>query len=230
MIKVLRIFLGEHKYTFLLFSLIAHLYIGIIITDDSFYLRVVWPLNMLLLGIASVGVFIEKNHIKTTFQNILSIIAFLLPVSIPFLGATPDFLIIISIFYFLFFGFIFYEIITFLIKPSYFNADIIIASACGYFLLIEIMVFLLETLYYYDPSMLSHVNQESVTEVYMDLVYFSSISLTTIGYGDIFPSSHVTKLIISFFGIVGKFYEVVLVGIIISKFASIDLHKKRKNL
>jgi len=55
-------------------------------------------------------------------------------------------------------------------------------------------------------------------EHFIDLVYFSSITLTTIGYGDITPNAHVTKLLAAFFGIIGQFYFVVLVGILISKF------------
>jgi hypothetical protein len=54
----------------------------------------------------------------------------------------------------------------------------------------------------------------------MDMVYFSSITLTTIGYGDILPDTHTTKLLASLFGIIGQFYSVVLIGILISKFSS----------
>ncbi len=54
----------------------------------------------------------------------------------------------------------------------------------------------------------------------MDLDYFCSVTLTSIGFGDIAPSACFTKLITSFFGIVGQFYSVVLVGILISKFSS----------
>ena len=127
---------------------------------------------------------------------------------------------ILSIFYCVFFGFIFIEIIRFLIKPSYINVYIISASACGYFLLIEISVFLLQSFYYSDPTVLSNINNSSPAETYMDLVYFSSISITSIGFGDITPTSYVTRLIVSFFGVVSQFYAVVLVGILISKFVS----------
>ena len=150
----------------------------------------------------------------------LWVIAFLLPVSIPFFGETKDFMVILSVFYCVFFGFIFIEIIRFLVKPSYINIDIISASACGYFLLIEISVFLLQSFYYSDPTVLSNINNSSPAETYMDLVYFSSISITSIGFGDITPTSYVTRLIVSFFGVVSQFYAVVLVGILISKFVS----------
>lgn len=126
----------------------------------------------------------------------------------------------ISVFYCLFFGVIFVEIIRFLIKPSYINADIISAAACGYFLLIEIIVFLLQSFYYHDPTVLSNMTGTQPAEVYMDMVYFSSVTITSIGYGDISPTAHSTRLIVSLFGVVSQFYAVVLVGILISKFTA----------
>ena len=213
-------FLRHYKYEVFLTALIAHLYIGVFLTDLNFYARVVWPINMVVLGIASIGVFIEAGRFKKVIQNILWVVAFLLPVSIPFFGETTDFMVILSVFYCVFFGFIFIEIIRFLVKPSYINIDIISASACGYFLLIEISVFLLQSFYYRDPTVLSNINNASPAETYMDLVYFSSISITSIGFGDITPTSYVTRLIVSFFGVVSQFYAVVLVGILISKFVS----------
>lgn len=212
--------LKKRKYEILLVALIAHLYIGIFLSDLDFYTRVIWPLNMVILGVASVGVFIETGKLKTIIQYILWVIAFLLPISIPFLGETSYFMSAMSIFYCVFFGFILIEIVRFLIKPSYINVDIISASACGYFLLIEISVFLLQAFFYNDPTVLSNINNSSPAETYMDLVYFSSISITSIGFGDITPTSYITRLIVSFFGVVSQFYAVVLVGILISKFVS----------
>lgn len=212
--------LSRRKYEILLVALIAHLYIGIFLTDLDFYTRVIWPLNMLILGIASVGVFIETGRLKKLVQNILWVVAVLLPISIPFFGETNGFMILISVFYCLFFGFILVEIIRFLIRPSYINVDIISASACGYFLLVEISVFLLQAFYYNDPMVLLNVSNASPAETYMDLVYFSSISITSIGFGDITPTSYVTRLIVSLFGVISQFYAVVLVGILISKFVS----------
>ena len=119
-----------------------------------------------------------------------------------------------------FFIFIFWEIIKFLVKPSYINADIISACACGYLLLIEINTYLMQFLYYSNPNSFKGVNSDTPVETFIDLVYFCSITITSIGFGDITPSSHVTKLVTSFFGIMGQFYSVILVGILISKFSS----------
>lgn len=213
-------FLSKRKYELLLIALVSHLYIGMFLKDLDFYTRILWPANMVFLGIASVGVFVDAGKLKKRVQNILWAIALLLPVSIPFLGETSQFMIGISVFYCLFFGFILIEIVRFLIRPSYIDVDIILASGCGYFLLVEISVFLLQAFFYNDARVLSNVSQASPAETYMDLVYFSSIAMTSIGFGDITPTSHVTKMIVSLFGVVSQFYAVVLVGILISKFVS----------
>jgi len=50
--------------------------------------------------------------------------------------------------------------------------------------------------------------------------YFSFITLTSIGFGDMYPITDMTRLVTAFFGMVGQFYMVAVVGIIISKFTS----------
>ena len=94
------------------------------------------------------------------------------------------------------------------------------ASACGYFLLIEISTFLLQFFVVQNPNSFKGIDSSMSAKTYIDLVYFSSITLTSIGFGDITPNTHYTKLITAFFGIAGQFYSVVLVGILISKFTS----------
>ncbi|NJC28069.1 hypothetical protein [Neolewinella antarctica] len=44
--KPVTYFLANHKYEILLAALIAHLYVGIFLTDLTFYIRFVWPVNM----------------------------------------------------------------------------------------------------------------------------------------------------------------------------------------
>lgn len=213
-------FFSKNKYELLLFALIQHLFVGIILRDMDNYLKVIWPINMIIVGIASIGVFIEKGRFKKILKNILFLLVLLLPLSLSFIKNSPTFMTTISAVYVLFFLFIFLEIIRFLLKPSYINTDIISASACGYFLLIEVNIFLMQIFFYNNSHSIKGIDMSSTSAVYMDLVYFCSITITSIGFGDILPNSHVTKLVTALFGIVGQFYTVVLVGILISKFSS----------
>lgn len=212
--------LQKNKYEFLLFALIQHLFIGIFLTDLSFYTKAIWPLNMLILGIASVGVFIEKGKWKNITQKLLFLLVLALPIGLTFLGNSRTYILFLSISYVIFYVFIFWEVFKFLTKPSYINTDIITASACGYLLLIEISIFLLQYFVYQNPHSFKGIDSSSPALIFTDLVYFCSITFTSIGFGDITPSNHTTKLITPFIGMAGQFYTVVLVGILLSKFSS----------
>lgn len=213
-------FIHKRKYELLLLALIQHLFIGIFLSDLPFYTKVIWPINMLILGAASVGVFIEKGKWKNLIQKILFILVVALPIGLTFFSNSISYFLFLNIAYVVFFLFIFWEVLKYLIKPSYINTDIISASACGYFLLIEISTFLLQFFIYQNPQSFKGIDLSIPALTYIDLVYFSSITLTSIGFGDITPNTHNTKLITSLFGIAGQFYSVVLVGILISKFTS----------
>jgi hypothetical protein len=212
--------LEKRKYELLLLALAQHLFIGIFLTDLDFYTRVIWPVNMLLLGLGSIFMFTGKHSWRHWFRNIHFIVVLLLPVGIPFFKDMSWYFTFLNINYVIFFTFLFLELLRFLLKPGYINSDIISASVCGYFLLIEISTFLLQTFEYHNPDSFKGIDTSSPAGIFIDLVYFCSITFTSIGFGDITPNTHTTKLITAFIGIGGQFYTVVLVGILISKFSS----------
>ncbi|MEL6719119.1 MAG: potassium channel family protein, partial [Bacteroidota bacterium] len=55
---------------------------------------------------------------------------------------------------------------------------------------------------------------------FSDLLYFSYITLTGVGYGDITPVHPIAKSLSLLLGIIGQLYLAVLVGIIIGKYIS----------
>lgn len=213
-------FLQKRKYELLLIALIMHLYVGVVVWDMPFYTEILWPVNMFFLGLASVGVFLDKGKWKNVIKNILAFIVIAFPVLLPFFKQEPQFMFLLNVSYVIFFLFIFIEVFRFLIRPGYINLDIISASACGMFLLIETFVFLFQIWVYADHNCFNGIDYTSPASTYTDLVYYCSITLTTIGYGDITPNAHYTKLAASLIGVAGQFYSVVLVGILISKFSS----------
>lgn len=219
MVKIIA-FLHVNKYEVLLAALIQHLFIGIFLHDSTFYTEIVWPINIFIVGVASIGVFVRKGRWKRITRNLLFITVLVLPFGMSIFGYAPNFMLIMNIAYLIFFTFIFREIMSFLLSPGYIDKDLISASFCGYFLLLEIFVFLMQVFLYQNFVAMTGIDESSKAAVFMDLVYFCSVTLTSIGFGDITPNTHYTKLITAFFGIVGQFYSVVLVGILISKFSS----------
>jgi hypothetical protein len=73
------------------------------------------------------------------------------------------------------------------------------------FLLVEISVFLMQFLFYNNPNSFKGLDTSEPAATYIDLVYFCTITLTSIGYGDITPNTHHTKLITSFLVSLGSF-------------------------
>lgn len=208
-----------YKYDILLIALIQHLFIGIFITDLDNYIHYIWPLNMIIIGIAFLGVFLEKENWKKWIRNILLILIIGFPLSL-WAGLEPNryFMLAMNLLYFPFFLFIFIEVLKFLILPLHINLDLIIAALCGYLLLIEILAFIYQFFYYQNPSSFEGVHCTNPADTYSSFVYFSSVTITSIGFGDIRPVLHNTKLLTAIFGILGQFYSVVLVGILIRKF------------
>lgn len=217
---VMKAFFNRYKYELLLLALLQHLFVGVILDDFDLYQKVIWPINMIILGIASVGVFLEKGRWKNIVRNILFVLVVLFPIYLPIFGHSQDYFLTLNVIYVFFFSFILWEVMKFLIRPSYINTDIIIASACGYLLLLEILVFIMQFLYYSNTDAIKGIDSTNHSVTFIDLVYFGAITITSIGFGDITPNNHYTKLITAFFGIIGQFYSVVLIGILISKFTS----------
>ncbi|HEU4790785.1 MAG TPA: ion channel [Flavobacterium sp.] len=213
-------FLYLNKYEILLFGLIQHLFIGVLFSDLSGALKIVWVMNIVILGFTTIGIFIQTGKRKNQIRNALLFLVVLITLGIPFNNKNSLFFIAVNVIYVLFFIFIFWEVLKFLVSPSYINKDVISAAACGYFLLIEISVFIMQTHFYQNPNSFSGINTSTPYASFTDLVYFCCITFSSIGFGDITPNSQQTKLFTSLLGIIGQFYSVVLVGILISKFSS----------
>ena len=214
-------FFHFYKYEILALALLQHLFIGIFIHDLDLYINCIWPLNMIILGIACSGIFIEKEQWKKNLKNLFLILVIGFPVSLWFhIDVSPIFFTWVNIIYFLFFSFILYEILKFLLIPNYINLDLIIASICGYLLIIELATFAFEFCFYQYPNSFTGVHNFNPVDTYASFVYFSSVTITSIGFGDISPSAHFTKLLTSFFGVVGQLYSVLLIGVLISKFSN----------
>lgn len=71
----------RHKYSLLLLGLMQHLYIGIVLPDLDLYLNIVWPINMVVLGLASVVLFLDTQRWKRWTRNILLVLVICFPIS-----------------------------------------------------------------------------------------------------------------------------------------------------
>ncbi|NVK27003.1 MAG: two pore domain potassium channel family protein [Flavobacteriia bacterium] len=213
------IYIREHRFAFLLFGLIQHLYIGMTGLDTGLYETVVWPVNMVVLGIASLGVFNRSKRWAKALGILLLIIVFSTPLLLPIFGYSTGIVQFMSISYLFYFLYIAWGIKDCLFRPRSMTNEVIFASASGYFLLIEIASFLMMYFYAGDANSFRGIDGTSIATVYMDFVYFETITQSTVGFGDITPVAYAPRLASAFLAAVGQLYLVLLVGVIISRYA-----------
>lgn len=213
-------FMHRRKYELLLAALVQHLFIGVLIPDLMFYARWVWPVNMVLLGVLSVGVFADRDSTQRTLKHMLHAAVVLLAAVPMIYGPAPQVMIGLSVCYTAFFALIGVQVLRYLLRPSYISIDIVLAAMCGYLLLLESSIFSMQALWYAVPGSFRGLDESSFPATYLDFVYLCSITLTSTGFGDVTPSHHITKLAVSVMSILGNFYSVVLMGVLISKYTS----------
>jgi hypothetical protein len=213
-------FLRRRKYELLVAALLQHLFIAVVLPSLDLYTRVIWPLNMVVLGLFSVGIFAGGSALSRSLKHVTSVVVVLFPLFPAFLAPTAGLMVALSLSYVAFFLVILVEVMRYLLRPSYINIDLVSAAICGFLLLLEIGIFLMQGLTYALPNAFHGLDRTSFTTVYLDLVYFCCIVITSIGFGDITPTHHITKLATSMLGITGQMYSVVLVSILVGKYTS----------
>jgi hypothetical protein len=201
-------------------ALLLLIFDKIFFPNNAVYLKYVWPLNMMLISIASFGIFIEHNKKVKTVRNILSSISILMPFGFMLFVSNPLFIEVLITFFIIYYAFIFAEVMYQITQTKEVQLNVIIGTFCGYMLLSMVALFTYLFIEMNFPHSFHGISYNRIDLVYNEMSYFSFITLTSIGFGDIYPITDMSRLVTAFFGMAGQFYMVAVVGIIISKFTS----------
>ncbi len=98
----------------------------------------------------------------------------------------------------------------------------VIQAISGYLLIGIIGVLLNAILLSFNNEALQF---SSVGGKFSSVIYYSFITLTTIGYGEILPQTVTARSISIFIGVAGQIYLTVVIAMIIGKFLSGNLKK-----
>lgn len=172
---------------------------------------------MLIISIACFGIFADQSKFKKKIRNITSLISISMPFLFLIFNSNFLFLQILIIFFILYYSFIFYEVMYQITLTQEVKINVIIGSFCGFLLLSMISLFCYLLVELNFPNSFQGLSSD-IPSKYNELSYFSIITITSIGYGDILPKVDMSRLLAAFFGMVGQFYLVAVVGIVISKF------------
>ena len=110
-------------------------------------------------------------------------------------------------------------------KSEKVDITIIMNSINGY-LLLGILGALLLAMSDDVQKLIYHLDSETIhfaggaAKGFHDYLYFSFVTLTTLGYGDITPVSAFAKSVTMVLAVVGQFYMTILIAILVGKFLS----------
>ena len=119
--------------------------------------------------------------------------------------------------YFLFYALVTIEIIRQVWNAKVVGKNVILGLISGYISLGLLSFFVcitIEIVYPNSFSGLTYVNGDMSES----LMYYSYITLMTIGYGDILPITPIAQKASIFIGLIGQFYLVILTAIVVGKY------------
>ncbi len=188
------------------------------IIDKSTYFDFIGPVSYSMITLSILSVIKYKNEKRLLFMHILIWLSILLIWLIYFTNSS--FVFVLS---FAFSILVFFRasiiMIAQIVKSKDVDSKLILEAINGYFL-IGVMFTLTNTLIWRFNHNSIAIEDARIA----DFVYYSFITLTTIGYGDIYPISDFAKLSSVFFGISGQLYLTIIMAFIIGKF----LNKQNK--
>ena len=132
--------------------------------------------------------------------------------------------------YFLFYGVVTIEIIKQVWNAKVVGKNVILGLISGYVALGLLAFFMCMTIEILVPHSFSGLieNITNPNDISEQLMYYSYITLMTIGYGDITPITAIAQKASIFIGLIGQFYLVILTAVVVGKY--INQGTKSENL
>jgi hypothetical protein len=126
---------------------------------------------------------------------------------------SENFQILFMLLFFIYFIALFSELIGQIFRSELISLNVVLGAFTGYIMIGIIGYFIFRIIFLLNPESFA-INENSGRE----LIYFTFITLTTIGYGDISPISEAARNLAIILGLVGQFYNTVIIANIIGKF------------
>ena len=203
------------RFTLFLFSFMLMLFGDIIIDSDPVLQTVLILQNMLF----SLLLFHKSKQIKKLIAIVLIILATATRIYPQLQPEISNFLFVS--FYLLYFSLVSFQLFRDLLFQKELGIETISAAFSGFILIGTVSSIIFVTM---DSSGAFRGPGGEIS--YSDYLYFSFVTLLTIGYGDIVPVTEIAKKSIILIGLIGHFYTVFVVGIVIGKFLKTQPEEK----
>ena len=205
----------KNNFLYLFISLLLFLLSGAVVAEiTTVFSKGVFGLIVVLMLIAS----IRSLHTDKSWKYI---IFFLVPVFVIlnilehiFTGKIYIFLVLVTLLVF------FIGIIIKAFHQVLFEGDIdankLIGSLTLYMLLGLVWTVVYMIIVLFDPAAFSGIETTSWQAGFSRMAYYSFVTLTTLGYGDILPKNHIAEFFAYMEAVIGVFYMAIIVSSLIS--------------
>jgi voltage-gated potassium channel len=211
----MRGFVKNYNFFILLAGLIAFLLLTPILqvyTHDSVQLLILWGLCLTLL--IQVWSLIE-NVILFRFGMILTVLSFFLTSIGEFYPEIAFIKLMSTVIFLMFFALALVIAAKEVFSRASISANTFAGALSIYLLLGMIWTLLYILAYQLEPNAFKGLDPSVASG---ELIYFSYITLTSLGYGDIVSVTPITRTLAFMEVIVGQFYMAVLVGALVGKY------------
>lgn len=210
----------DSRFEFFLTTQMAILF-GSLIVPLDFHQQVLQPLLFIFNMIAGI-LLISKNRLLAAFFLLLFVLS-LVAFGSSFVGRTETidhFQYLRLVVFFVFYGCVTVNIIRQVWQSQEVNKNVIFGLMSGYVSLGLLGFFLFLSIQIVQPGSFNGLMIDGVNDGTMmdSLLYYSYITLLTIGYGEIFPMTPVAQKAAILVGLIGQFYLVIITAVVVEKY------------
>lgn len=208
-----------YRFPIFLITLLAVLF-GSLVFPESLFDNIIAPVILLFNLTAGILLISRKKKLMIFFIILFIIVAFDLGSIILNVGDRVALKFIRIGVYYLFYGFVTFEVITQIWNSKTVDTNVIFGVISGYLSLGLIAFFIclsIEMVYpgSFQGLLTSELNPGLESE---SIMYYSFITMLTIGYGDILPVTEISQKASFLIGLMGQFYMVIITAIIVGKY------------
>ncbi|MBE0647595.1 MAG: hypothetical protein IH596_07420 [Bacteroidales bacterium] len=128
----------------------------------------------------------------------------------------------------IFYTYIVVRLVRQFVKAKTVSPLVILGTINGYLLMgLVFSIFTIVISWLYPNSYISSINDIYLTDKanFHTYIYYTFITMATVGYGDIVPVSAAARAVAVFISVSGQFYIAILVAFLVGKFAGIHVNR-----
>ena len=209
--------LYAYRFELFFYSLILILF-GPLFFKENILDSYISPLLFVINVASGVLVFKKQKKQSLIIKGILIII--LLVFFYRFFSDSNNIIDYIRFFlYFIFYTLVTFEIISQVWSTKQVNKTVIYGLMSGYISLGLIGFFIFITIEMIAPNSFAGLTGSGMSSKNInDIMYYSYVSLMTIGYGDIMPVTNIAQKASIFVAMIGQFYMVIITAVVVEKY------------